>query len=92
MWSPEHEPKMAYQPEMSAPPYIEPPRSLPPNDPWWKPKEFHSRGRCACGQGFVQPHITICGIVSALLCFPCGLYCLFYCTDEFCDFCRARIK
>ncbi|KAJ7070450.1 hypothetical protein B0H15DRAFT_966299 [Mycena belliarum] len=46
-----------------------------------------------CAQGIHQPSTKygMCGIITAVLCFPCGLIALFIDTEQKCDRCGIKL-
>ncbi|KAJ7046881.1 hypothetical protein C8F04DRAFT_1062016 [Mycena alexandri] len=47
-----------------------------------------------CAQGIHQPSTKygICGIITAIVCFPIGLICLFTDTEQKCDRCGIKLS
>ncbi|KAK7466085.1 hypothetical protein VKT23_004810 [Stygiomarasmius scandens] len=48
--------------------------------------------QCAQGKHAWKTTYGPCGIITAVLCFPIGLICLFTDTEEKCDRCGVRMK
>ncbi|KII88414.1 hypothetical protein PLICRDRAFT_110976 [Plicaturopsis crispa FD-325 SS-3] len=48
--------------------------------------------RCARGDHERKTEYGICGIITAVLCFPCGLICLFSDSEQKCSRCGVRLE
>ncbi|KAI0372266.1 hypothetical protein BV20DRAFT_940485 [Pilatotrama ljubarskyi] len=46
---------------------------------------------CAAGQHDIETKYGVFGIIMAVVCFPCGLICLFTDTEKRCVRCGARV-
>ncbi|KAK7467216.1 hypothetical protein VKT23_004274 [Stygiomarasmius scandens] len=51
--------------------------------------QYRSALFAQCAQGIHQPETKygVCGIITAVVCFPCGLICLFSDTEKKCSRC-----
>ncbi|KAF8966605.1 hypothetical protein BDZ97DRAFT_620977 [Flammula alnicola] len=48
--------------------------------------------QCAMGNHQPKTNFGICGIITAVMCFPCGLICLFKDTDITCARCGVLLE
>ncbi|KAK7031152.1 hypothetical protein VNI00_013567 [Paramarasmius palmivorus] len=66
----------------------------PPPDPAVAGEEYRATLFAQCAQGIHQPTTKygMCGIITAIMCFPCGLICLFSDTEQKCDRCGVILE
>ncbi|KAJ6547655.1 hypothetical protein B0H19DRAFT_278208 [Mycena capillaripes] len=57
-------------------------------------EEYRAQLFAQCAQGIHQPTTKygICGIITAVVCFPIGLICLFTDTEQKCDRCGIKLS
>ncbi|KII86995.1 hypothetical protein PLICRDRAFT_113613, partial [Plicaturopsis crispa FD-325 SS-3] len=48
--------------------------------------------QCAQGNHETKRVFGVCGIITAVLCFPCGLICLFSDSEQKCSRCGVRLE
>ncbi|KAJ7097824.1 hypothetical protein B0H15DRAFT_623061 [Mycena belliarum] len=56
-------------------------------------EEYRAQLFAQCAQGIHQPTTKygVCGIITAVVCFPIGLICLFTDTEQKCDRCGIKL-
>uniref|UniRef100_A0A0W0FAG3 Uncharacterized protein n=1 Tax=Moniliophthora roreri TaxID=221103 RepID=A0A0W0FAG3_MONRR len=56
-------------------------------------EEYRAALFAQCAQGIHEPKTSYgpCGIITAVLCFPCGLICLFTDTEQKCSRCGVKL-
>ncbi|KAJ7109465.1 hypothetical protein C8R44DRAFT_802597 [Mycena epipterygia] len=57
-------------------------------------EDYRAQLFAQCAQGIHQPTTKygICGIITAVVCFPIGLICLFTDTEQKCDRCGIKLS
>ncbi|KAJ7285745.1 hypothetical protein C8J57DRAFT_1285688 [Mycena rebaudengoi] len=57
-------------------------------------EEYRAQLYARCAQGIHEPTTKygICGIITAVVCFPIGLICLFTDTEQRCDRCGIKLS
>ncbi|KAJ7219369.1 hypothetical protein GGX14DRAFT_560457 [Mycena pura] len=90
-----------------AQPYAQPQQGYPQGQPYPPHPQFQTQPSAAqvgeeyraqlfaqCAQGIHQPTTKygMCGIITAILCFPIGLICLFTDTEQKCDRCGIKLS
>uniref|UniRef100_D8PT71 Uncharacterized protein n=1 Tax=Schizophyllum commune (strain H4-8 / FGSC 9210) TaxID=578458 RepID=D8PT71_SCHCM len=95
-----HQPAAAYdtppaypQPQGQQPVHLHPP---PPQQMTAAQvgEQYRAELFAQCAQGVHDPKTKygVCGIITAVLCFPCGLICLFLDTEKRCARCGVKVK
>ncbi|KAJ6596982.1 hypothetical protein DFH09DRAFT_107961 [Mycena vulgaris] len=56
-------------------------------------EQYRAQLFAQCAQGIHQPTTKygVCGIITAVICFPIGLICLFIDTEQKCDRCGIKL-
>ncbi|KAJ7343398.1 hypothetical protein DFH08DRAFT_225708 [Mycena albidolilacea] len=57
-------------------------------------EQYRAQLFAQCAQGIHQPTTKygVCGIITAVVCFPIGLICLFVDTEQKCDRCGIKLS
>ncbi|KAF7338226.1 hypothetical protein MVEN_02047800 [Mycena venus] len=57
-------------------------------------EQYRAQLFAQCAQGIHQPTTKygVCGIITAVVCFPIGLICLFIDTEQKCDRCGIKLS
>ncbi|KAK0210925.1 hypothetical protein DFS33DRAFT_1378901 [Desarmillaria ectypa] len=73
---------------------MQPPQQAPQRTPAQIGDEYRSALYAQCAAGVHDPttKFGICGIITAVICFPIGLICLFMDTEQKCDRCGAKLR
>ncbi|KAK0463962.1 uncharacterized protein EV420DRAFT_1638880 [Desarmillaria tabescens] len=72
----------------------QPPPQAPPKTPAQIGEEYRSALYAQCAAGVHEPttKFGICGIITAVVCFPIGLICLFMDTEQKCNRCGIKLR
>ncbi|KAL1701386.1 hypothetical protein EV121DRAFT_294292 [Schizophyllum commune] len=57
-------------------------------------EQYRAELLAQCAQGIHDPQrkYGVCGIITAVLCFPCGLICLFSDAEKRCTRCGVKVE
>ncbi|PBK78339.1 hypothetical protein ARMSODRAFT_947232 [Armillaria solidipes] len=73
---------------------MQPPQPPPPRTPAQIGDEYRSALYAQCAAGVHEPttKFGVCGIITAVVCFPIGLICLFIDTEQKCNRCGIKLR
>ncbi|KAJ3768766.1 hypothetical protein FB446DRAFT_254492 [Lentinula raphanica] len=86
------QPAMPYQPAGPGT-FMSQPQSIPGPQPQVVGDQYRAHLFAQCAQGIHDPHTKygVCGIITAVVCFPIGLICLFTDREQRCHRCGIRL-
>ncbi|TRM56233.1 hypothetical protein BD626DRAFT_414471 [Schizophyllum amplum] len=89
----EPQPSSAAPVEQPAGVHLHPPAPQPQPDAAQLGEQYRAELFARCAQGVHDPTTKygMCGIITAVLCFPCGLICLFSDAEQRCDRCGVKL-
>ncbi|KAK0196937.1 hypothetical protein F5146DRAFT_1129733 [Armillaria mellea] len=73
---------------------MQPPQPPPAKTPAQIGDEYRSALYAQCAAGVHEPttKFGVCGIITAVVCFPIGLICLFIDTEQKCNRCGIKLR